>query len=307
MPDSLPSMSETLLVVYAVLWAGTLATFGRLRAFAINEIVVPGKRLMAWMRLCVGVLLGNIGPVALLVGLLLWLPNPAGAWGVAVGGLAGLSVTVFPRLVHVFLGSDQFGPRFHDPEDFDAVLRNWDKTWFKRRATLTDKRNHAATHLLVALIILALSLGSAILIGLIADEAPVTDPSTIHGSWIFESIAIDGEPVELDAHIWERNPIEVLGAPLWIRYDDDGWLQGAGPCNDFHGFYEFDGRTFTPDDIAQSAVSCGDSIDDAERLLFTITGEGTVEFFGDRSEYMEWSDGHTQITLQRTRRELSLP
>ena len=164
-------MTTVLLVVYGVFWAASTATFARLRVFSFNEIAVPGLRVQAWSRVVVGFLLGNAGPVALLVVLIRWLPSAEGVWGVAEGAFAGITVVVFPRLLHAFMASDELGPSFHAEDDFDVLLKKWDPAWAKRRKTdgrPPDARNKFLTHLLTAFLVFALALGSALVIGLLA-------------------------------------------------------------------------------------------------------------------------------------------
>jgi heat shock protein HslJ len=130
-------------------------------------------------------------------------------------------------------------------------------------------------------------------------------PDTLQGSWLLESVTVDGQAYQLDPRLWERN---AAGAPAWVRFDQDGWFEGRGPCNDFQGYYQFDGEVLIPADATQSAVGCGDRIDAAEQVIFSfLWDEGRVTFSGDRSQFMQWTDEKTALAFARTRQELSLP
>ena len=103
----LTNAQQVLLVVYAVLWAGILRTFGRLRVFAVNDLFRRSGSTAWWKRfwrLVVGVLIGNLAPVALLVLLLRFPPDPGGWWGIAAAALAGISPVAFPRFLHAANG-----------------------------------------------------------------------------------------------------------------------------------------------------------------------------------------------------------
>lgn len=152
---------QVLVVVYAVLWAGILPTFGRLRAFAINRLFdchTP-NRLPRATRFLVALILGNLAPVTLLVALLRWLPEPAGWWGAFVAALAGISPVIFPRLLHTFTLSDGPAEWFYpDKVEREAVLDDWD--------CLKESRvNTFRSHLLATLAVGLPTLGLAWFLG----------------------------------------------------------------------------------------------------------------------------------------------
>ena len=151
---------QVLLVVYAVTWAGILPTLGRLRVFAINDLFrrsAPKPWLKRLARFLVGVLLGNIAPVALLLLLLRSLPTPTSSWGIAVAALAGLSPEAFPRLLQAAVISDETWKYFFDEQEKETVLEKWDRPTGSGHQT----SNKWFANLLSGLTVLALTLGLA--------------------------------------------------------------------------------------------------------------------------------------------------
>jgi hypothetical protein len=151
---------QVLLVVYAVTWAGALPTLSRLRVLAINDLF-RRSALKPWLkrlaRFLVGVLLGNVAPVALLLVLLTRLPTPPNSWGIAVAALAGLSPEAFPRLLHAAVISDETWKFFFDEQEKDTVLEQWDRPTGSSYRT----SNRWFASLLAGLTVLALTLGLA--------------------------------------------------------------------------------------------------------------------------------------------------
>ena len=126
---------EVLLVVYAVLWAGILPTFRRLRAFAVNELFgrkptqeQKEARARAARRVTSGVLVGDAAPAVLLAFLLRWFPESCGFWGFLAGGLAGVSAVIFPRLLHALLAAEGNWKRHYSPDEWLVVLEDWDRS-----------------------------------------------------------------------------------------------------------------------------------------------------------------------------------
>lgn len=164
MPDWSPAQ-QVLLVVYAVLWAGILRTFGRLRVFAINDLFTRSD-WSAWRkrfaRFVVGILIGNVAPVLLLVLLLLRPPDPGNWWGIIAAALAGISPVAFPRFLHAAIASNETWSHFYaDSREYAEVLDEWDKP---RCDDALLSTNTWYSHLFAGLFVLLPSLGLAYLI-----------------------------------------------------------------------------------------------------------------------------------------------
>ena len=126
------------------------------------------------------------------------------------------------------------------------------------------------------------------------------DSGQIEGLWLLDSVAVDGVFLDLQPGLSSQNE---LGVPAWFAFDRSGTFEGAGPCNDISGSYDFDGTTVVGIDAVQSASACStlevpvEEFMSLENLVFNALSGVDVHFSSDIR--MQWQGENAIVTFRR--------
>lgn len=124
----------------------------------------------------------------------------------------------------------------------------------------------------------------------------------IAGTWLLDSLAVDGVFMGLDPALGSQNE---RGVVAWFEFGADGEVTGEGPCNDFAGQYRLDGGLLIVESVASAGAFCvspelpDEALMDVERLLFDALLEAPEVHFSSEIR-MQWQAERTTLTFRRT-------
>ena len=143
-----------------------------------------------------------------------------------------------------------------------------------------------------------LSTIAALLLSSCGAEPEEGTPRDIQGSWVLEEVVVSGEPyaVPVSSSRWEPD----ISGPAVFRFEADGWLTGALPCNKVQGHYSFTGGALTFD-VMREAVLCREpeGIMNAEEVIVRVLEGDAVSVGFDGPDLMRWTAADIVLTLAR--------
>lgn len=120
--------SGALVLFFAVHWGILIGSVGKYRLFATHQIFRCGTCYRATLRLAVGFLVVNVGPILLLFTLYnRVVPQEAGILPIISAAVGSLSVYGFNRIVHAVVATERWHVVFYSAGEFSEVLKEWSR------------------------------------------------------------------------------------------------------------------------------------------------------------------------------------